>query len=103
MKCPKCNSVDVLGRVLASGFTNVDMQTGELMEDPEDCDYDINDLTEFLCQECGHEWDGEIKDETIDTWFYNRAKEREEIHRKFFGPIGEKTPIKCYGKGIKLK
>jgi hypothetical protein len=56
MKCPKCGSEDVVAWTLVHGYAHVDMQTGEVEDPPEECDYDANELDEFECRVCDHEW-----------------------------------------------
>lgn len=101
IKCPKCESVNVISPVFATGRAYVDMRTGELVEQPDDCDYDFSDIDEFICDDCAHAWRGKPEEDISDVWFKNREKQERERHEKIFGPIGPigpATPAECHGK-----
>jgi hypothetical protein len=58
MKCPECGSNMLKTWTLVHGYAFVDLQTGELDELPDECDYDVENFDEFFCRNCSHEWQG---------------------------------------------
>lgn len=54
--CPNCDSKNVVGYAYLCGYGNVNMKTGHIEERPDDLDYDIDDIDEFTCDNCGYEW-----------------------------------------------
>jgi hypothetical protein len=60
--CPVCGSTSVYARLIVSGYAEVNVNTLELREHPEECDCcwsDVQDASEFTCMTCDHEWSKE--------------------------------------------
>ncbi|AYP68205.1 hypothetical protein PQE75_gp073 [Bacillus phage vB_BcoS-136] len=87
MKCPNCESKDVYAKVLAHGYVNVSMQSGEIEEQPDDCDYDVNDLMDFGCHNCHHEWEDLVVDldELVRKWEAWRENYYKKLNARIVG------------------
>lgn len=78
IKCPKCSSDEVSTNTLVHGFANIDMKTGEVIESPEECDYEVTDIDELFCDDCGHKWEGTVSDELCNLWAKNQSEQYEK-------------------------
>ncbi|MDQ0257930.1 hypothetical protein J2S74_005393 [Evansella vedderi] len=54
--CPQCGSNNITANLIVHGFATVWVNTGDIDDGPDDCDFGIDDVDECSCESCSHEW-----------------------------------------------
>lgn len=54
--CPKCKSKKIMAEAFMTGKGTVDPNTFEILDAPDYFDFDSDDVDDFFCIDCHHEW-----------------------------------------------